>query len=125
MATAARSLLELGIDNLRDVRIGVAHRSAEGRPGGQVARLGLVLPEVAPVDARAPDRVVEEQFAEVPFRLSGLIAIARRHGYAGVSGRNLKFIDSANLLVDETAQLGGAGAVVLSGSDSARQGKKQ
>src|SRR6516225_8601256 len=125
MATAARTLLELGIDNVRDVRIGVAHRSAEGRPGGQVARLGLVLSVVAPVDARAPDRVVKEQLAEVPFRLSGLIAVTRRHGYFGVGGRNLQFIDSPNLLVDEAAQLAGAGAVVLSGCDSARHEKKQ
>jgi hypothetical protein len=71
---------------------------------------------------------VKEQFAEVPFRLSCLKAQARRDGYAGVSGRNLQFIDSPNLLTDELAQLGGAVAlsvVVLSGRDSARQGKKQ
>jgi hypothetical protein len=62
---------------------------------------------------------VKEQFAEVPFRLSSLKAQARRHGYAGVSGWNLQFIDSSNLLTDELAQLGGAGAIVLSGGDSA------
>jgi hypothetical protein len=46
---------------------------------------------------------VEEQFAEVPLRLSGPKARARRHGYVGVSGRDLKFIDSANLVADEIA----------------------
>src|SRR5215813_7870922 len=123
MATAARSLLELGIDNLLEVRNGVAHRSAEGRPVGQVNRLALVgvVADVRGADARGPNRVVEEQFSEVALRLGCLKARSRRHGYAGVSGRNLQFIDSPNLLTDELAQLGGAVAlsVVLSGDDSA------
>src|SRR5262249_44485209 len=123
MATAARSLLELGIDNLLEVRNGVAHRSAEGRPGGQVARLGLVLPVVAPVDARAPDRVVEEQLSEIALRLSCLKACARRDGYVGVSGRNLQLVQASNLFRNESPQL--CGAVALSARDPARQGNKQ
>src|SRR5262245_6972024 len=110
MATAAGGVLELGIDDRLDVRIGVgaAHSSAEGSPRGQWEGLALVSSRP---DARAPDRVMEEQFAEVALRLSCLKTRAGRHGYAGVSGRNLQFIDSPNLLTDELAQLGGAVAL--------------
>src|SRR5258708_5439490 len=55
MAAAARSGLSRGIDDLLDVWSGRAHSSAEGCPGGQIKRLALV-----DVDARGPDRVVEE-----------------------------------------------------------------
>src|SRR5262245_47013247 len=118
MAAAARTVLSLGIDDLLDVRIGGAHSSAEGSPCGQVKGLALVN-----VDARGPNRVVKEQFAEVPFRLSG--SKARIHGTIRLSGqgnvsirrRNLQFVDASNLLVDEPAQL--RGAVALSGGESA------
>src|SRR5206468_11373509 len=112
MAGAARTVLSLGIDDLLDVRIGCAHSSAEGRPGGQVKGLALV-----DVDARGPDRIVEQHLSEEAFRLGCLVA--RVHGpirhprYGNVSIRrwNLEFIDAANLLVDELTQLGGAVAL--------------
>ena len=43
MATAARTVSVAGIDDLLDVRIGCAHSSAEGRPGGQVNGLALLM----------------------------------------------------------------------------------
>ena len=83
MAAAARRYQSLGIDDLLDVRIGVgaAHRPAEDSSVGQGNGLACVG---ADADARAPDRVMKEQFAEVPFRLSGLKA--RVHGTIRLSG---------------------------------------
>ena len=43
MATAARSVLSLSIDDLLDVRFGCAHSSAEGRAGGQVKGWPLLM----------------------------------------------------------------------------------
>ena len=62
MATAARSVLSLSIDDLLNVRFGCAHCSAEGRAGGQVKGLALV-----DVDSRGPDRVVEQHLSQERF----------------------------------------------------------
>src|SRR5260221_13902690 len=78
-------------------------------------------------DARGADRVVEQQLSEVALRIGGLVAIGcvprprhrRGHRNGGIRRRNLQFLDSADLLADEPAQL--LGAVALSGGDSATQ----
>ena len=108
MATATRSGLHRGIDNRLDIGIGGVHRSAEGRPRGQVDRLALI-----DVDPRGPDRVVKEQLAEVAFRLGRLIPIGhgpirlRRHRDSGIGRGNGQVIEAPNLSADKVPQLGG------------------
>ncbi len=64
MTAAARSGLFRCRDDRRHVRIEAIHRSAECRPRRQVNRLTLV-----DVDARGPDRIVEQQLPEEALRL--------------------------------------------------------
>ena len=114
MAGAARSVLSLGIGDLLDVRIGGAQSSAEGRSGGQVKRLARV-----DVDARGPDRIVEQHLPEKALLLGR--PVARIHAAVGlprqrdrcVVGGDLQLLEATDLLVNELAQLGGAGAVVV------------
>ena len=112
MAGAARSVPSLGIGDRLNVRIGGAHGSAEGRPGGQVEWLAGV-----DVDARGPDRIVEQHLPEITLRLRSLVAIrlvrlARRYRNVGIRRRNLKFVDATNLIIDDLAQLSCVGTVV-------------
>jgi hypothetical protein len=70
---------------------------------------------------------MEQQLPEVALRLGGLVAIGRvprprhrrGHGNGRIRRRNRQFIDSADLLADELAQL--HGAIALSGGDCATQ----
>src|SRR5262249_39282895 len=77
------------------------------------------------VDARAPDRIMEQHLSQEAFRLTRLIARVHgpirhpRHGNVSVCRRNFEFVDAANLLVNELTQL--SGAVTLSARDSANR----
>src|SRR5262245_57924593 len=102
MATAARGILPLGIDDRTNTRHGCAHRSTDSRPGRQVEGLAGV-----DVDARGADRVVKQHLAEKAFCLRCLITRIHgsiwhpRHGNVSVGCWDFEFVDAANLLVNE------------------------
>ena len=112
VAGAASPSLSGRIDNRLHVGGRGVHGAAESRPCGKVDRHGLV-----DVDARGPDRIVEQHLAEKTLRLRGFVAVrlrrrTRRRGDVGIPGRHPQLVDATDLLADEIAQLSRAIAAV-------------